>query len=110
MTFAERVYLVVCGSLNRFTPPPSIPPSLMCLNAWSTGNALLGGVALLEEACHCGGLALRSPMPELYQCGIRVFSWLPFNEDAEVSAPSPASCLPAFFHDSFPHDDNGLNL
>ena len=34
---------------------------------------------------------------------------LPMDQDVELSAPSPALCLPACCHASS-HDDNGLNL
>jgi hypothetical protein len=34
---------------------------------------------------------------------------LPADQDVELSAPSPASCLPAYHHASC-YDDNGLNL
>jgi hypothetical protein len=34
---------------------------------------------------------------------------LPADQDVEISAPSPAPCLPPCCHASH-HDDNGLNL
>ena len=53
----HRVYIYASGGLNR-----NGPHRLMCLNAWLIGNGtitsnvLIGvGVALLEEARHCGG-------------------------------------------------------
>jgi hypothetical protein len=45
-------------------------------------------MVLLEEMCHCGG-ALKSPV----------------DQDAELSAPSPAPCLPGHCHASL-HDEN----
>ena len=30
--------------------------------------------------------------------------------DIELSAPSPAPCLPAYYHASSHHEDNGLSL
>ena len=43
------------------------PHGLISLNAWPTGSSAVrrcgfigGGVALLEEVCHCGDGALRS--------------------------------------------------
>jgi hypothetical protein len=42
------------------------------------------------------------------QCGIRVSSWLPSNQDAELLA-LPAPYLPGCCH-AFCHDDNELNL
>jgi hypothetical protein len=38
-----------------------------------------------------------------------VFSWLQSDQDVELSAPSPAQCLPGHCHASG-HDENGLNL
>ena len=74
--------------LNRYDPY-----RFMCLNAWPQGLALLGGVALLEEVCH------------YTQWHSLLFS---MNQDVELSAPSPAPCLPGCCHVSH-HDDNGLN-
>ena len=63
------------------------------------------GVALSEEVCHCE-LVFRShaqAMPSVAHS----FSFLPADE--ELSAPSPAPCLPVCCHASH-YDDNGLNL
>uniref|UniRef100_A0A8C6IA63 Uncharacterized protein n=1 Tax=Mus spicilegus TaxID=10103 RepID=A0A8C6IA63_MUSSI len=46
---------------------------------------------------------VRSPMLKL--CSLLM---LPLKQNVELSAPSPAPCLPAY-HDSH-YDDNGLNL
>jgi hypothetical protein len=43
-------WVVNWGGFNRHDPY-----RLMSMNAWPQGVALLGGVALLEEVCHCGG-------------------------------------------------------
>ncbi len=58
------------------------------------GVALLEGVTLLEEVCHCGG-GLGDPPPSC----LRIFSLLlvSFSEDVELSAP-PAPCLPGCCH------------
>jgi hypothetical protein len=64
------------------------------------------GVALLEEMCHCGGWALSSPMLKL--CPMWTLLLL-LDPDVELSAPSPAPCLPGCYHASR-HDDNELNL
>lgn len=53
------------------------------------GNDTVGGLALLEELC----LSLL----------------LPVDQDVELSAPSPASCLPGCCYTSC-RDDNGMNL
>ena len=37
-----------------------------------------------------------------------VFSWLPSNQDTELSTPSPVPCLLRYYFAS--HLDNGLNL
>ena len=37
-----------------------------------------------------------------------VFSWLPSNQDTELSTPSPVPCLLGYYFAS--HLDNGLNL
>lgn len=52
------------------------------------GNDTVGGLALLEELC----LSLL----------------LPVDQDVELSAPSPAPCLPVCHHS--PCHDKGLNL
>ena len=58
------------------------------------GGALLGGVALLEEVCHCG-CKLWDPPPS---CLKIAFSWVPLDQDVECSVPSPAPCLPGCCH------------
>ena len=72
-------------------------------------KVLLGGKALLEEECHCGvGVGF-----EIYHAQTMPseahLSLLPIDQDVELSAPSPAPCLPGCCHASH-HDDNGLNL
>ena len=47
------------------------------------GMALIVGVALLEEVCHCGGKPGNSPPG----CLKTVCSWLPLDEDVELSSP-----------------------
>ena len=62
---------------------------------------------LLEEVCHCGlGFEVLSiqAMPSV-ACS---FFLLTADQDVELSAPSPATCLPEGHHTSC-HDDNGLN-
>jgi hypothetical protein len=58
--------------------------------------ALLEGVALLEEVCHCGS-GLRDPHPSCLEASLR-----------ELSVP-PVPCHPACCHHSH-HDENGWNL
>ena len=61
------------------------------------------GVALLEEVCRfVGGFWTLLAVCET------VCSWLPLDEDVELSA-FPAMCLPGPCRASL-HDDNGLNL
>lgn len=49
---ASSVGIYTCGGLNRFSSH-----RVMRLNAWPQGTVSLGGVAFLEEVCHCvGGL------------------------------------------------------
>jgi hypothetical protein len=63
-----------------------------------------GGVALLEEVCHCGvGFEVLCLSPAQ---GRRVFRW-PSDQDVKLSVPSPAPCQPARCYVSC-HDDNGL--
>ena len=65
--------------------------------------ARLGGVALLEEVCHCWGT---QAMPNVAH-GLLL---LPWNRDVELSSVSSlASCVPAYHHASH-QDNNGLNL
>ena len=66
------------------------------LGPWEV--SLLGGVALLEKACHCGGGALRSHIyAEVCPVWCSPFSWLPLDQDVELSDP-PAPCLPRCCH------------
>jgi len=67
------------------------------------GVALLGGVALLEEVCHCVS-GLWDPSPS---CLETVF-WLPLEQDVGLSAPL-AWGLSGCCHASR-HDDNELNF
>ena len=67
--------------------------------------ALLGGVALLEEVCHCG-VGFEALLLVAWET---VFSWLPSNQDAGLSAPSPVSCLLGHWY-VLCLDDNELNL
>lgn len=69
---------------------------------WAHGGVtLIGGVALLEEVCHCGRQASRSPMLKLHPVT------QPMDPEGELSAP-PTLRLPALGHVF--HHDNGLNL
>ena len=62
--------------------------------------ALLGGVALLEEVCHYGAS---------FEVHLVWHSLLmPADQDVDLSAPSPAPCLPAGCPASLYNDDNGL--
>lgn len=56
-TLCFKIYLCVCGSLNRYDPQ-----RLMCLNVWPIKSgtikecSLVGvGVACSEGVCHCAG-------------------------------------------------------
>ena len=77
-----------CGDFNR-----NGHHRLMCLNAWPKGEALLAGVALLEEVCHCGVWLSGLLCSSYAQCGTRSLM-LPEDPEVELSA-SPAPCLPA---------------
>jgi hypothetical protein len=63
---------------------------LICL---AQGMALLGGVILFEEVCHCG-VGLWDPAPS---CLSTVGSCFPLDEDVELST-SPTPCLPQSYH------------
>lgn len=66
------------------------PHGLMCLNGpWEV--TLTGGVTLLEEVCHCGRQASRSPMLKLHPVT------QPTDPEGELWAP-PTLCLPALGH------------
>ena len=89
-----------------------IDSSVWMFGPW--GVALLGGVALLEEVCHCGlGLLVLKLWPVCVTVSswppVEDSLWLPSDQDVELSAPSPAPCLPAGCH-VVCHDDKGLNL
>ena len=73
--------------------------------------ALLGGVALLKEVCHCVvgvlyGLQMLKPHHVDESLLLPAFR---SRSRCELSAPSPAPCLPGCCRASY-HDDNGLNL
>jgi hypothetical protein len=80
------------------------------LGPWEV--TLLGGVVLLEEV-QLGKGSLEAPHRKRpcnwLPAEETVSSWLPSDQDAEHSAPSPAPCLPVLCHASC-HEDNGLNL
>ena len=64
-------------------------------------------VALLEELCHCGAgfeFSYTQAMPSVAY----ILSLLSVDQDIELSAPSPASHLPAHCHASCLYDNNGL--
>ena len=66
----------------------------------------LGGVALVEEVCHWGwALVFQKHMPSPESLSLPA----PVDPDAELSATSPAPCLPECSH-AFHHDNNRLNL
>lgn len=76
------------------------PHSRLCVNAWPWGAALLGTVPLLEVSPW--GWALRSLL-QLHPVWFTVL--LPVDLHVELSAPPPAPCLSARYHDA-----NGLKL
>ena len=57
-------------------------------------------VALLENVCHCGcgSDALRSPVLKLHSVWYTVHFLFTVDRGVELSAPSPAPCLPACSH------------
>ena len=57
-------------------------------------NGTIGGVALLEEVCHCGGLEVLYAQAKARAAHSLLL--LPADQDVELSAPSPAPCLPAW--------------
>ena len=74
----------------------------MCLNAWPTGSGtirrcgLVGGSVTVEEGFE---VIYTQAMPSV----IDSLLMLPVDQDVEISALSPAPCLPAHCQ-----DDNGL--
>ena len=80
---------------------------------------LLGGMAFLEEVCHCGsGLWEYFPMLRLHtvHCSgelpprsllIPVFSWPSLYQDIDLLA-SPAVYLPGCFHTSCQYDNGPI--
>jgi len=65
---------------------------------------LLGGLPWLEEVCVTVGTCFETLLLATWQ---QVFSYLPLDQDIELSAP-PLPGLPGPCH-AFCHDDNGLN-
>jgi hypothetical protein len=58
--------------------------------------ALPGGVALLDEVCHCRwALEFQTPKPDTVSFAP---SLLPADLDAELTTTSPAPCLPMCLH------------
>ena len=76
------------------------------LDPWEV--TLLEGVALLEWVWLCWRKCPQAP-PIVEKSLLLTVSWLPSDQDAELSAPPPAPSLPTQCHASY-HDDNGLNL
>ena len=74
-----------CGCLNM-----KGSHLFMCLNSWSTwlGSGTIRRISV-EEMC----LALRSQKLKLDLVWLSLFL-LPVNQDVEISAISPTSCLP----------------
>ena len=56
--------------------------------------ALLGGVALLEKVCHCGGWLPSLIYAQVVPSVTHSFFLLPVDQDVELAAPQ-APCLPA---------------
>jgi hypothetical protein len=84
--------------LNRFGPH-----RLMCLNVWPTGSDIVRSCGLVRGNVSLWGWALRvSSTQALPSAEETVSSWLPSNQDVELSASSPEPCLPAGCHASFP--------
>jgi hypothetical protein len=81
------VYVSVCGGLNMLGP----------------GNGTIrrygGSVSMWEWGFET----------LLLVAWRTVLSWLPSDQDAELSAPSPALCLPVCCNACY-YDDTGLNL
>ena len=65
--------------------------------------ALLGGMALLELVYHCGG-GLEVSYAQATLSVVHSLLLQPEDQDVELPATFPATCLPAC------HDDNELNL
>jgi hypothetical protein len=103
-------HIICCGGWNRFDPH-----RFTCLKAWLIGNStikmygLVGvGLTLLEEVYHCGGRLWDLLSSNHDQCDTQSPS-VALGSRIELSALSPALCLPALCH-IFIHGDNGLNL
>jgi hypothetical protein len=86
-------------------------------HAWPNGSGTIRrygfvgvGMTLLEEVYHCRGdhwfgvLCSGSA-----QCRKRLSSWLPADQDVELSVSSPAPCLPGCCHVSC-QDDNTVTI
>ena len=84
------------------------PHRLTCLNARPIGSGTIRRCGLVGGSVSLWGRALRYPMLKLHP-EWNSFLLMPADQDVELSAPSPAPCLPAHCHASC-HDDNGLNL
>ena len=69
-----------CGSLNVIVPHKLIVTQV-------------GGVALLVEVCHCGGIIYAQAMPSVSE-----YFLIPAGQDVGLTAPSPAPGLPALHH------------
>jgi hypothetical protein len=88
----------------------------MYLNTWPIGSGtirrccLIGiSVTLLKDVCHCWGGLQGVTYVQAILSVVHSLSLLPSDQNVELSAPSPAPCLPGCCHASH-HDDNGLNL
>ena len=66
-------------------------------------------MTLLEEVLVTVEVGLEVSYAQAMSSAVHSLLRLPVDQDAELSAPSPALCLPACHHASH-HDDNGQNL
>ena len=76
--------------------------------AWLMGSGTIRKYGLVGGNMPLYRQALRSPCAQVQPSVERVSSWLPLDQDVELSVPSPAPCPPAGYHVSC-HDDNVLN-
>jgi len=104
-----RRMLWISDGLNRY----DTPHILKCLGAWPMEIDTIRrcrfvgvDVTLFEEVCHYRACFKVSYAQAMASAALSLLQ--PADQDVEISAPSPTSCLPAYNVSC--HDDNGLRL
>jgi hypothetical protein len=84
-----------CGGLNK-----NVPHRLMCLNAWPIGSGTIRRCGLVGGSVSLYGVGLKASYVQALPSVVHSLLLLLVDRDVELSASSPAPCLPACCHAS----------